>query len=155
MSKELPDDEYWMQQALLLAQKAEAQGEVPVGAVVVRQGRIIGEGWNQVISLNDPSAHAEVLALRAAAKNENNYRLPGSELFVTIEPCTMCFGTLVHARIQRVVYGAKEPRAGMLDSNVQISELDIYNHKLQWQGGILEQACSDVISQFFRKKREP
>lgn len=159
--KNLPTDAHtdmssyarFMHRALELAQRAEQVGEVPVGAVVVLEGRIVGEGWNQVISLADPSAHAEVMALRAAARELKNYRLPGCELFVTIEPCTMCFGALIHSRINKVIYGAREPRAGMLDSNSQLSAASFFNHSLQWQGGILEHECSQLISEFFRRKR--
>jgi len=146
-------DELFMRRALELARIAEQHAEVPVGAVIVSEGKIIGEGWNQVISLADPSAHAEVLALRAAAVSMQNYRLPGCELYVTIEPCTMCFGALIHSRIARVIYGAHEPRAGMLDSNTQLSGANFFNHSLQWQGGILGEECSQLISEFFRKKR--
>ncbi len=146
-------DEHWMQLALSLARKAEQSGEVPVGAVVVFEDSVIGEGWNQVISLSDPSAHAEVMAIRAASQYLNNYRLPECELFVTIEPCTMCFGTMVHSRIKRVVYGAREPRAGMLDSNTLLSSSEFYNHQIHWQGGVLEGACGSLISEFFRNKR--
>lgn len=145
--------EFFMRRALELAHLAEQEGEVPVGAVVVCDDKIIGEGWNRVIGLADPSAHAEVLALRAAAGELKNYRLPGCELYVTIEPCTMCFGTLVHARIARVVYGAREPRAGVLDSNTQLSTANFFNHNLQWQGGVLGEECAELISEFFRKKR--
>lgn len=146
-------DEKFMRRALELAQFAQLQDEVPVGALIVLQDEIIAEGWNQVINLADPSAHAEIVAIREASKTLANYRLPDCELYVTIEPCTMCFGTMVHSRIERVVYGAKEPRAGMLDSNTQLSEADFYNHKLRWQGGILEQECSSLISEFFRRRR--
>ena len=150
----LESDENYMRLALQLAKRAEAEGEVPVGAVVVCNAEVLGEGWNRVISDNDPSAHAEIVALRAAALKLTNYRLPECELYVTIEPCTMCLGALIHARIGRVIYGAKEPRAGMLDSNQLLSEADFYNHNLQWQGGVLESECSEVMRQFFRMKRK-
>lgn len=148
-----PAQEFFMRRALELARRAEQEGEVPVGAVVVHEDKIIGEGRNQVIGLADPSAHAEVLALRAAARELKNYRLPGCELYVTIEPCTMCFGTLIHARIARVIYGAREPRAGVLDSNTQLSTASFFNHNLQWQGGVLGEECAQLISVFFRKRR--
>lgn len=143
-----------MRRAILLAHKAENHGEVPVGALVVSGGQVIGEGWNQMISSSDPSAHAEVLAIRDAAKFKKNYRLPNCELYVTIEPCTMCLGTMIHSRIARVVYGAKEPRAGVLESNMQLGSADFYNHNLDWKGGVLEEECSELIKSFFRKRRK-
>lgn len=146
-------DEKFMRRALELAAIAEQNGEVPVGALVVKGGEIIGEGCNQVIGGTDPSAHAEVVALRQAARREQNYRLPECELYVTIEPCCMCFGTLIHSRIARVVYGAREPRAGMLDSNKRLSSADFFNHHLRWTGGVLQEECSERISEFFRRKR--
>lgn len=144
-----------MWQAIDLARKAEGIGEVPVGALVVQDNRVVGEGWNCVISKNDPSAHAEVIAIRAAAAQLNNYRLPGCDLYVTIEPCTMCLGVAIHARLRTILYGASEPRAGMLDSNgcLMQSHCDHYNHKLQWQGGVLEQECRALMQSFFKQKR--
>lgn len=142
-----------MQQALGLAAKAAELGEVPVGALVVLDGNIIGEGFNQPITASDPSAHAEVVALRAAARHMNNYRLPGATLYVTIEPCTMCFGTLVHARIGRLVYGAAEPRAGVVVSQLQLAEQTFFNHKIQVEGGVMQDEAGTLVKDFFQKRR--
>ena len=150
----LPDDNYFMQQALALADKAAAQGEVPVGAVVVLDGAIIGRGWNQPISAADPTAHAEVMALRAAAAAQSNYRLPGASLYVTIEPCTMCAGALVHARITRVVYGAAEPKSGVAASNGCLFDGEHLNHRVNVVGGVLAEQCSAKISAFFQQRRQ-
>ncbi len=137
----------------MLAQQAAGHGEVPVGAIIVRDGRVIGEGYNQPISSNDPTAHAEIIALRDAANNENNYRLPGTTLFVTIEPCTMCVGAMIHARVDTVVFGAREPKAGALLSNLQLHLQDHYNHRLKVVEGVLERECSLVMSDFFKSRR--
>nr|WP_202798376.1 tRNA adenosine(34) deaminase TadA [Microbulbifer agarilyticus] len=142
-----------MQRALGLAAQAAEAGEVPVGAVVVQGGEVIGEGFNQPISASDPSAHAEVMAMRAAARQQQNYRLPGATLYVTIEPCTMCFGTLIHARIGRVVYGATEPRAGVITSQLQLPEQNFFNHKVQVEGGVLAEEAGALLKDFFRKRR--
>uniref|UniRef100_UPI000255B815 tRNA adenosine(34) deaminase TadA n=1 Tax=Microbulbifer agarilyticus TaxID=260552 RepID=UPI000255B815 len=143
----------FMQRALGLAAQAAEAGEVPVGAVVVQGGEVIGEGFNQPISASDPSAHAEVMAMRAAARQQQNYRLPGATLYVTIEPCTMCFGTLIHARIGRVVYGATEPRAGVITSQLQLPEQNFFNHKVQVEGGVLAEEAGALLKDFFRKRR--
>ena len=148
-----PRDFMFMQQALDLAAKAAEYGEVPVGAVVVLNGEVIGEGFNQPISSSDPSAHAEVMALRAAAQHQQNYRLPGATLYVTIEPCTMCFGTLVHARIARLVYGAPEPRAGVVASQLQLAEQTFFNHKVQVEGGVMQDEAGTLVREFFQKRR--
>ena len=147
-------DEFYMAKALQLAEQAAAIGEVPVGALVVQDGEIIGEGFNQPITSCDPTAHAEIVAMRDAAKNIDNYRLSDCELYVTIEPCTMCVGAMVHGRIRRVVFGAVEPRAGALQSQLQLMDHSHYNHSIQWCGGVLAQQCGDLISRFFRLKRE-
>ncbi len=146
-------DEYWMRHALVLAQRAYELGEVPVGACLVREDRLIGEGWNQPITQRDPSAHAEILALRAAGLTAQNYRLPDATLYVTIEPCTMCLGALIHARIARVVFGALEPKAGVLQSHPELIQKGIYNHSVSWTGGVLENECSSIIQQFFQMRR--
>lgn len=146
-------DEHFMQRALELARLAAALGEVPVGAVVVRDGVVIGEGYNRPISSHDPTAHAEIIALREAAAHAGNYRLPGTTLYVTIEPCTMCAGALVHARVARVVYGAPEPRAGVALSNLQLFNAPHFNHRVCCEGGVLQGACSALITDFFRSKR--
>lgn len=143
----------FMRQALALAEKGAELGEVPVGALVVLDGEVIGEGFNRPISASDPSAHAEVNALRAAATNRNNYRLPGATLYVTIEPCTMCFGTLVHARIARLVYGAAEPRAGVVASQLQLAEETFFNHKIEVEGGVLAEEAGTLVREFFQKRR--
>ena len=150
----MTDDVDWMMQALAQAERAGEAGEVPVGAVLVREGKVIGEGFNQPIGLHDPSAHAEIRALRDAAQRENNYRLPGSTLYVTLEPCTMCFGALMHARVARLVYGATEPRAGVCVSQLQLADAAFYNHKLQIQGGVLEQESRALLKAFFASKRK-
>lgn len=147
------NDQHWMQHALTLARRAASLGEVPVGAVVVRGDDILGEGWNCPISSHDPTAHAEVVALRQAAAQAANYRLPGATLYVTIEPCSMCAGALVHARIARVVYGASEPKAGVVDSRQRFFEQPFLNHRVRWEGGVLAEECSALISGFFQTRR--
>lgn len=145
--------EHWMQKALALADRAGQHEEVPVGALVVRDGEILGEGWNQVIAAADPTAHAEVVALRAAAQRVGNYRLPGATLFVTLEPCTMCAGAMVHARIAQLVFAAAEPKAGVACSRCQLLDEPWFNHRVSWQGGVLAQASSERLQAFFRARR--
>ncbi len=147
------DDERWMLRALELADRAAALDEVPVGAVVVRDGELLGEGWNQVISAADPTAHAEIVALRAAARLMGNYRLPGATLFVTLEPCAMCAGAMVHARIAQLVFAATEPKAGVACSRCQLLDEPWFNHQVSWRGGLLAQASSDRLQAFFRARR--
>jgi len=147
------DHEQWMSKALDLAKSAEKAGEVPVGAVIVRDGQIIGKGYNQPIGSSDPTSHAEIMALRDAAGNEKNYRLPDATLYVTIEPCTMCVGALIHARIGTIVFGAREPRAGALVSNLQLHEQQFYNHRPSISEGILAEECGQLISDFFTARR--
>lgn len=144
---------YFMQCALKLAEQAYDSGEVPVGAVVVYQNRIVGEGYNQPIAGNDPSAHAEVLAIRAAAMQLGNYRLPDCSLYVTLEPCTMCVGLMVHARIEALFYGAQEPKAGAIVSAVNFAEQTHFNHKFAVEGGIMAAESAALMSQFFRQRR--
>lgn len=153
MSHSAKDDQYWMQQALALASKAEALDEVPVGAVVVLDGEIIGEGWNRPISGHDPTAHAEIMALRDAALALQNYRLPGATLYVTIEPCTMCAGAIVHSRIERLVFAATEPKAGAVVSRSQVFDSESINHQVQYLGGVCAAAASDLIQAFFKRRR--
>ncbi|WP_261844081.1 tRNA adenosine(34) deaminase TadA [Aliamphritea ceti] len=148
------EDEKWMAYALELADKASERGEVPVGAVVVRDGEILGEGWNQPISGHDPCAHAEVIALRNAAANITNYRLVDATLYVTIEPCTMCAGAIIHSRVKRLVFGATEPKAGAIVSNGQLLDQPWMNYRVEYQGGILAESCSAAISTFFQRRRE-
>lgn len=140
--------------ALDEARKARAAGEVPVGAVVVAEGEVIGAGFNQPISSNDPTAHAEIVALRQAAARVSNYRLTGSTLYVTVEPCLMCVGAMVHARVGLVVYGAPEPKAGAIVSMTNAHELAGLNHRLQATGGVLEHECRDVMQKFFESRRQ-
>lgn len=146
-------DEQWMQLALDQAQLAADNGEVPVGAVLVKDGELIASGFNQPITSCDPSAHAEIVVLRVAAKQLANYRLPGTTLYVTIEPCTMCVGALVHARIERLVFGAPEPRAGAVVSSSQLLEGGQFNHRIEVDGGVLAEQCASVMQQFFRSRR--
>ena len=149
----MQNDSAFMRQALDLAQQAASIEEVPVGAIVVANGEVIGRGFNCPIDSNDPTAHAEIVAMRDAAKNLGNYRLSGCELYVTIEPCTMCLGAMVHARIKRVIFGALEPRAGAFASNPMLMDADHFNHKVEWSGGVLEQDCSELIKEFFKGRR--
>ena len=146
-------DERWMRHALTLAQRAAAEGEVPVGAVLVKDSQIIGEGWNRPIALRDPSAHAEMLAMRAAAAGIGNYRLTGTTLYVTLEPCVMCAGAIVHARVGRLVFGARDPKAGAVDSVYDVIARPRLNHVVQWQGGVLEEECGTLLRDFFRSRR--
>jgi len=149
----MSDHEQWMRRALALADRAENEGEVPIGAVVVRDGQLLGEGWNSVISFTDPTAHAEVVALRDAARLVGNYRLPGATLYVTLEPCTMCAGAIIHARLQQVVFAAKEPRAGAVCSTCTLLDEARYNHRVDWEGGVLAQDSSERLQNFFRQRR--
>src|SRR5687767_7889797 len=142
-----------MQLALAEARKADEAGEVPIGAVVVLDGEVIGAGFNQPISAHDPTAHAEIVALRAAANRVGNYRLTGSILYVTVEPCLMCVGAMVHARVGLVVYGTTEPKAGAIASMTRAHELPALNHRLQVEGGVLEEECREIVQAFFRERR--
>lgn len=142
-----------MRQALEQAEQAHEWQEVPVGAVLVKNAKVIGTGCNQSIRLNDPTAHAEILAIRMAAQVEQNYRLPNTTLYVTLEPCAMCAGTLVHARIERLVYGASDPRTGAISSVFTISSDSRLNHQIQSQGGVLEAECSSMLREFFQQRR--
>lgn len=146
-------DRAFMQRALQLALAGEALGEVPVGAVLVQDGVIIGEGFNAPITRHDPTAHAEVVALRAAAERVGNYRLENTTLYVTLEPCTMCVGALVHARVARVVFAAAEPKAGSLVSARRQLESGYYNHVFMFEGGLLADEAGTMLSDFFRRRR--
>ncbi len=149
-----PPHEHWMQHALDLAAHAATEGEVPVGAVVVSaEGELLGSGFNQPILSHDPTAHAEVMALRDAAARMANYRLPGCTLYVTIEPCTMCVGAMVHARIAKVVFGAPEPRFGAVISGRRLLDEGEFNHRMTWEGGVLAQRSSEVMKTFFQQRR--
>lgn len=147
-------DEEWMRHALTLARRAEAAGEVPVGAVLVQGGQLLAEGWNQPIGSHDPSAHAEVVCLRAAGMASGNYRMPAdTTLYVTLEPCLMCVGAMVHARISRLVYAAADPKSGAVDSVCHGFELPGLNHRVEATAGILADACGDVLREFFQRRR--
>ena len=153
MSELTADDEHWMSRALELASEAAAKGEVPVGAVVVLEGREIGAGFNAPISGCDPTAHAEIRALRDAAARVGNYRLSGATLYVTLEPCTMCVGAIVHGRISRLVYGAVEPKAGAVESARRTLDEPHLNWGVKAVGGVLAGQCSQIISEFFSQRR--
>ena len=142
-----------MLQALILAETAEGQGEVPVGTVLVLDDELIGSGWNQPIGQHDPSAHAEVMALRDAGKRLGNYRLAQATLYVTLEPCLMCVGALVHARVARVVYGASDPKSGAVDTCCRGFELPGLNHRVTVTAGVLAGECADILQRFFRARR--
>jgi tRNA(adenine34) deaminase len=146
-------DEPFMRAALELALEARRGGEVPVGAVVVIGDAIVGRGWNRPIGSNDPTAHAEIVALRDAAERLGNYRLTGSTVYVTIEPCLMCVGAMVHARVARVVYGAREPKAGAVESALRAHEHPALNHRLTAIGGVLETECRALMQEFFEDRR--
>jgi len=146
-------DRSMMQQALVLAGRAQDAGEVPVGAVVVVDGQVVGEGWNYPVGSHDPTAHAEIRALREAGRRIGNYRLPGATLYVTLEPCVMCAGALVHARIARLVYGAADPKSGAAGSVFDIVRSPELNHSVAVTGGILAAECGDLLRDFFRSWR--
>src|SRR5262245_57476735 len=147
-------DAEYMRAALSQAAEAKRRGEVPVGAVVALDGAVIGEGFNQPIGTHDPTAHAEIVALRAAARQLGNYRLTGATLYVTIEPCQMCVGAMVHARIARLVYGTREPKAGAIESAMRAHEHPALNHRIEVLGGVLEDECRALIQGFFEERRE-
>jgi tRNA(adenine34) deaminase len=148
-----PTDEAFMRAALVEARRALAEGEVPVGAVVVEAGLVTGRGHNQPIALSDPTAHAEVLALREAALKAGNYRLPGATLYVTVEPCPMCCGTALLARVDRVVYGTLDPKAGSAESLYRLLDDSRLNHRARVEGGVLGEECRALIARFFETKR--
>ena len=148
------EDRSWMHHAMTLAAAAENEGEVPVGAVVVRDGKILGEGWNRTISANDPTAHAEILALREAGDRCGNYRLPGCTLYVTLEPCCMCAGAMIHARLDRVVFGAIDPKTGAAGGVFQVLTDPRHNQVPVVEGGCLSKECGDQLRRFFRRRRE-
>lgn len=148
------DDEFYMAQAIEQALLADQLNEVPVGAVVVLDGEVVGRGFNQPIHSHDPSAHAEIMALRDAGASIENYRLINADLYVTIEPCTMCAGAMIHGRIKRVVYGAIEPKAGMAVSQGNIFSSAYFNHQVEVVGGVLAEDCSEVVQNFFKRRRK-
>lgn len=142
-----------MRYAIRLAQRAEQQGEVPVGALIVKNDRCIAEGWNASIINHDPTAHAEMVALRNAGKVLENYRLIDATLYVTLEPCVMCMGAISHARIKRLVFGAFDPKRGAVCNALSLAEASFLNHRIGWQGGVLEVDCSELLRDFFRARR--
>jgi tRNA(adenine34) deaminase len=146
-------DEDWMRRALELALRAEAEGEVPVGALVVRDGQLLGEGWNQPVALRDPTAHAEILAMRNAAQRLGDYRLAGSTLYVTLEPCPMCAAAVAHARIARLVFGAWDPRQGAAGSAFNLVSAPEMNHRVDAFGGVLSEECGAQLKRFFAARR--
>ena len=146
-------DTHWMREALVMAHRAESQGEVPVGSVIVRQDKIIGRGYNQTITDHDPTAHAEIVALRDAGSHSENYRLPGSTLYVTLEPCAMCVGAMVHARIDRVVFGASDPKTGAAGGRLDLVRHESNNHEVEVSSGVLEEECGELLRAFFRSRR--
>ena len=154
MSEFSAQDQRWMEYALALADQAQALGEVPVGAVLIRDGEIIGEGFNKPIVSNDATAHAEIVAIRDACHRKQNYRLPGSELFVTLEPCAMCAGAIVHARIARVVIATAEPRAGAAGSVLNVLENSSLNHQCQTDMGLLQELSAQRLKSFFASRRQ-
>jgi len=146
-------DLQWMQRAVELAKKAEAQDEVPVGAVIVLDNQIIGEGWNQPISSDDPTAHAEIMALRDAGEKIGNYRLPNASIYVTLEPCIMCAGAIIHSRLSRLVYAVDDPKTGACGSVFNLLQTDELNHKVEIEKGVMEEECQSLIRSFFKEKR--
>lgn len=147
------DDKYWMQQALLLARQAENIGEVPIGAILVLNNKIVGTGFNRPIITQDPTAHAEIAALRDAGKINENYRLPNTTLYVTLEPCVMCIGAMLHARIKHLVFGAYDKKIGAVNI-LHLLDTNVFNHKISYCGGVLELECATLLSNFFKKCRE-
>jgi len=143
----------FMQHAIELAKRAEQEGEVPVGAVIVKDDTIIAEGWNRPIAAHDPTAHAEIQVIRAASEKLGNYRIPDTTLYVTLEPCLMCMGAITHARIKRVVYGATDPRAGAVESIYTITDDRKLNHHVDIEGGLMAEQCGQLLKDFFRQRR--
>jgi tRNA(adenine34) deaminase len=148
-----PTDELWMEEALRCAQRALETNEVPVGAIVVREGVVVGRGWNRNLTDSDPTAHAEIVALRDAGRNLGNHRLVDCELFATIEPCAMCAGAAVHARVRRLVYGADDPKAGAIRSALLVVNHPSLNHQMEVRGGVLAGRAAEMLQEFFRKRR--
>ncbi len=146
-------DEQWMRYAVRLAQRAREQGEVPVGAVLVKNDSSIAEGWNQPIQIHDPTAHAEIVSIRKAGETLKNYRLNDATLYVTLEPCVMCMGAISNARIKRLVFGAYDPKRGAVCNALSLTDASFLNHKVDWVGGVLEDECSDLLVNFFKEKR--
>ena len=148
------NDEKWMALAIKQAVKANTEGEVPVGAVIVKGGQLIAQAHNQPISTNDATAHAEIQVLRAAGKLQKNYRLIDTTIYVTLEPCAMCLGAMMHARIKRMVYGASDPKTGVCGSHVDLSSESFFNHEMEISGGVLEKKCKELLQSFFKSRRK-
>ena len=148
------EDEKWMQLAILEANIAKDKGEVPVGSILVQNNQIISKDHNCPISKNDPTAHAEIEVLRKAGEKLNNYRLPQTTLYVTLEPCAMCLGAMIHARIERVVFGALDPKSGVCGSTINLSSESIFNHQISLSGGVLEHDCKNILQSFFKLRRK-
>ena len=148
------EDEKWMQIAIIEANLAKSQDEVPVGAVLVKKGQLISQGHNQPISKNDPTAHAEIQVIRNAGKKQKNYRLVGTTLYVTLEPCAMCLGAMMHARIDRIFFGAYDPKTGVCGSCEDLSNANFFKHKIDIKGGILENECKELLHSFFQLRRK-
>jgi tRNA(adenine34) deaminase len=142
-----------MRYAIRLAQRAEQQGEVPIGAVIVKDDQCIAEGWNMPIANHDPTAHAEIIAVRRAGIALENYRLCDATLYVTLEPCVMCMGAISHARINRLVFGAFDPKRGAVCNALSLSDASFLNHRVNWTGGVLEEECGELLKDFFRARR--
>jgi len=147
------NDEYWMTQALALAQRAQEEGEVPVGAILILDNNVIGQGWNRSITYHDPTAHAEIIALRQGGKKQQNYRLPNTTLYVTLEPCMMCTSAMIHSRIYRLVYGASNKKTSILSSILDVLHYLDINHQIKISTGVLTKACSQLLSAFFSQQR--
>ena len=147
------DDKHWMAYALSLAKRSQEEGEVPVGAVIVKDNQLVAEGWNQPIQHHDATAHAEIMAIRQAGIQLTNYRLPDTTLYVTLEPCTMCAGAIIHARIAHLVFGAPDPRTGSAGSAVDVFSGTYHNHKVGVTGGVMKEECGQILKDFFRAKR--
>ncbi|WP_305909982.1 tRNA adenosine(34) deaminase TadA [Methylomarinum sp. Ch1-1] len=147
-------DEAWMRHAIRLAQRAESQGEVPVGALLVANDVCIAEGWNEPIARHDPTAHAEIIALRKAGQVVENYRLIDTTLYVTLEPCVMCMGAIAHARVKRLVFGAFDPKRGAVCHALTLADADFLNHRVDWRGGVLERQCAELLTDFFAARRQ-
>ena len=148
------NDEKWMALAIKQAVKADTEGEVPVGAVIVKDGQLITRAHNQPISTNDATAHAEIQLLRSAGKLQKNYRLINTTIYVTLEPCAMCLGAMMHARIKRIVYGASDPKTGVCGSHVDLSSESFFNHEMEISGGVLEKECKELLQSFFKSRRK-
>ena len=150
----LNDDEKWMELAIKQALKADKAGEVPVGAVIIKDGKLIAQAHNQPISTNDATAHAEIQLLRSAGRHQKNYRLIGTTIYVTLEPCAMCLGAMMHARIARMVFGASDPKTGVCGSRADLTTESFFNHEMEISGGVLEKECMKLLQSFFNSRRK-